>query len=115
MSQLHRITNHPIHIFDEEGNTSPSAFIPFCQFGRNISLMGAESELFSMPVCSSFRPKLFYDQLCYEVDVNRFQDVYNEEDLQLGLSILVDTNFNRQYSVNEKRMRTLPQENLGIK
>merc|ERR1712073_18241 len=36
---LHRITNHPVHIFDEKGNLSPSAFIPFCQFGRNISTL----------------------------------------------------------------------------
>ena len=63
MQYLHRTTNHPVHIFDEKGNPSPSAFIPFCQFGRNISTLGSESDLFSIPVCNGFKAKLFYDQL----------------------------------------------------
>ena len=112
MQYLHRITNHPVHIFDEKGNLSPSAFIPFCQFGRNISTLGSESDLFSIPVCNGFKAKLFYDQLCYEIDVNRFQDNFTEQDLQLGLSMLVDTNFNRHYSFRGKYISVLP-ETLG--
>ena len=51
-------------------------------------------------MCNSFQPKLFFDQLCYEININKFKDenLFNEQNLKLGLSMLVDTNFNKQYS-----------------
>ena len=113
MQQLQKITNHPVHIIDENGELSPSAFIPFCQFGKNMSIMNVKLDLFSMPVCTHFKDKIFYDQLCYEVDVNRFQDKFTEQDLKLGLSMLVDTNFNRRYSFIEKHDKWLKEETLG--
>ena len=62
--------------------------------------MGRQSDLFKIPVCNSFRTKIFYNQLCYEVDVNEIfkKDSFTSEELELGLSFLVDTNYNRQYS-----------------
>ena len=33
--------NHPIHIIDKYYQKNPSAFIPFCEFGGNMSIMGA--------------------------------------------------------------------------
>ena len=41
---------HPVHIIDEEGNLSPSAFIPFCEFGGNMTAMGLNTELFDVRV-----------------------------------------------------------------
>ena len=114
MQQLQKITNHPVHIIDDNGELSPSAFIPFCQFGKNMSVMNVQLDLFSMPVCTHFKAKIFYDQLCYEVDVNRFQDKFTEQDLKLGLSMLVDTNFNRRYSFKGKHGKWLTEETLGI-
>ena len=105
MKKLHLITNHPVHIHDENGSLSPSAFIPFCQFGSNISTLGTQTDLFKIPVCNSFQAKIFYDQLCYEIDVNKFigRDHFSAKELKLGLTLLVDTNFNRQYSLKEKK------------
>ena len=117
MRKLHRITNHPVHIFDEEDEISPSAFIPFCQFGKNLSAMGRETAFYKFPVCNSFKAKIFFDQLCYEVDVNDIlkRDSYNIPELKLGLSLLVDTNFNRQYSLMKGRNDTIPEkETIGI-
>ena len=76
--------------------------------------MGMHTELFKMPVCNSFRPKIFYNQLCYEVDVNQIieKDYFSTNELQLGLSILVDTNFNRQYSLKDRKSKSLT-ETIG--
>ena len=67
-------TNHPVHIQDEDGKLSPTALIPFCEFGGNMSVMGVKIEEIEIPVCSSFRPKILRDQLCYTVDLSAFKD-----------------------------------------
>ena len=116
LKELHRITNHPVHIYDEDGNLSPSALIPFCQFGKDkISAMGRQSDLFKIPVCNSFKAKIFYDQLCYEVDVNEMfkRESFTPTNLKLGLSFLVDTNFNRQYSLKERINKASINETIG--
>ena len=117
MQKLHRVTNHPVHIFDEENKISPSAFNPFCQFGKNLSAMGRETAFYKFHVCNSFKPKLYFDQLCYEVDVNDIfeRDSYDYPELKLGLSLLVDTNFNRQYSLMKGRINTTQEmETIGV-
>ena len=91
------ISNHPVHIFDDDGNESPSALIPFCQFGKNFSSMGQQSSHFNIPACSSFKEKFIENQRCYEVDVNQYKDgTFRSLDLKLGISFLVDTNYIRQ-------------------
>ena len=70
---LHQLTNHPPHFVNDRGEVSPSAFIPFCQLGQSMKIMEHESKYqLTVPICKSFRPKIFYDQLCYEVDVNKY-------------------------------------------
>ena len=49
---------------------NPSAFIPFCGIGLNMSSMGLLINQFSFPICRSFRAKVFKDQLCYELNPN---------------------------------------------
>ena len=67
-----RVSNHPVHFVTNGGELSPSAFIPFCEFGGNMSAMGVKIDQFDVPVCNSFQAKVLNDQLCYEVDLNRF-------------------------------------------
>ena len=43
------LSNHPVHILDEEGTFSPSAFIPFCHFGNQKNL-GIALKQFDQPV-----------------------------------------------------------------
>ena len=97
---LHELTNHPPHIVNERGEDSPSALIPFCELGQNMTIMrhGIKNS-FSFPICKSFTPKIFYDQLCYEVDLNKYlkQSLNKRGDVRIGLSLLIDTNENRQY------------------
>merc|ERR1712155_53286 len=68
------IINHPVHIVTKDHQMSPSAFIPFCDFGGNMSAMGVKIDQFDHRVCNSFKAKILYDQLCYEVDLNTFSD-----------------------------------------
>ena len=63
---VHKISNHPVHIIDENGEMSPSSFIPFCQIGDRV--LGVKRDDFPIPVCNIFRPKIFNDQL-YKVRV----------------------------------------------
>ena len=89
-----------MHIVDDSGDISPSAFIPFCSFGGNLSLVGTNIDQFHSPVCTAFKQKIVNDQVCYEIDVNRFKgDVDWEESLQFGLSLVLDTN--EEYDVSK--------------
>ena len=95
------ITNHPVHIMTQDNKKSPSAFIPFCEFGGNMSGMGRIIDLFNVPVCKSFQAKIKDDQLCYEVDLNRFTDKDNiDKELKLGFYFVMDYNEDRQVTFN---------------
>ena len=92
---MHRISNHPVHIGYGE-NYSPSAFIPFCSFGGNISIMGTKIPEFGIPVCSKFKPTVLGGQLCYQIDINEFVNQVDSKKLMThGLIILLDYNEDR--------------------
>ena len=96
--QLQRVTNHPVHIIDEDGNLSPTTLIPFCAFSNNFSVMGIKIDQFSVPVCNSFRPKIIQDQLCYEVDPNEYKKLLNNDEIELGLTLYINYNEERDTS-----------------
>ena len=90
-------TYHPVHIIADDGELSQSAFIPFCEFGGNMSVVGVKIDQFDSPVCDSFRVKTLNDQLCYEVDLNLYEDqVDKTEALKYGLVMLIDNNEDRR-------------------
>ena len=91
--ELQKVTNHPAHIVDN-GQLSPTALIPFCEFGGNMSVMGVNIDQLDVPVCNSFRPKIFRDQLCYEVDPNEYKDKINLKG-ELSFSLFIDYNEDR--------------------
>ena len=94
-----KVTNHPVHIVDvdEEGHLSPTALIPFCRFGGNMSIVGVKFPEIEDPVCNSFRPKLLQDQLCYEVDPNKYKTFINEKD-EISLELFINYNEDRKIS-----------------
>ena len=82
---------------------SPSSFIPFCEFGGDTSAVGVKINNFDFPVCKSFQAKVLNDQLCYEVDLNRFSNEHNiHKELELGFTFLMDYNEDRQFSLDEE-------------
>ena len=101
---MQREKNHPVHIVDTNGKFSRSSFIPFCAFGDN--LIGSKLAGFDMRVCNIFKPKLHFDQLCYETDLQELKDSSNNliftNQLELGLTLVLDYNEERQiFSKNE--------------
>ena len=71
--------------------------IPFCEFGGNLTGTGSKIEQFELPVCNSFEAKIQNDQLCYEVDLNKFSNNHNiDRGLDLGFSFIMDYNEDRQ-------------------
>ena len=92
--------SHPVHILNDKGDLSPSAFIPFCEFGGNMSLLGVRNTNFTFPVCSAFRKRIVQGALCYQVNINNFKKSFTERELRRGLTFLLDYNEDRQLSEN---------------
>ncbi len=104
MDRLRVVNNHPVHIYEENGNLSPTAFIPFCSFGGDMQILGIESEKFNVPICNSFKTKVRNDQLCYQIDLEAFKDMTNiEKQLKEGLVLIVDNNVERQFTNKEDK------------
>ena len=98
---LRKVSNHPVHLVDEERNLSPTALIPFCEFYGNMSVMGVKIDTFDVPVCNSFKPKLLGDQLCYEVDLNKYKDKADMNQKTI-LSLFIDYNEDRHLFLRSK-------------
>ena len=93
--------NHPVHILKDNGNLSQSAFIPFCSFGEDMTIMGVKHKLFHSPVCNSFERVIQQDQLCYQVDLEKYKDKRRiKRQLEHGLVLLLDYNEKRDKSRN---------------
>ena len=76
--------------------------IPFCDFGGNMSAVGFKIDDFDIPVCNSFQAKIINDQLCYEVDLNRFSNKDNKDiELKIGFNFIMDYNEDRQVTFNK--------------
>ena len=89
------MTNHPVHVQDHHGLFSPTALIPFCEFGGDISVMGVKIDQFDSPVCSSFKDKILLDQFCYTVDPNEYIN-FIDKDTELSLTLFISYNEDRQ-------------------
>jgi hypothetical protein len=93
---IHSISNNPAHILDSQGNISPSAFIPFCEFGGDMEVMGEKIDKFELPVCNKFRPIMIEDQLCYQIDINELKGrVDIKKAAEYGFILLLDYNDER--------------------
>ena len=112
-SLLKKVSYHPVHIIEGNIGLSPSAFIPFCSFGDDMLLTGSVVDGFSIPVCNIFQAKVWNNQLCYEVDLQKLKDKHNLEDqLKKGLILLLDYNEELQLNgvtindkVNRKKLK----------
>ena len=92
------VINHPVHILNKDKQISPSALIPFCEFGGNMRLLGVRNNNFTFPVCSAFRKRIVHGELCYQVNINNFKKSFKVSELNRGLSFLLDYNEDRQIS-----------------
>ena len=65
-----------------------------------MTAVGVKIDEFGLPVCNSFQAKILNDQLCYEVDLNKFS-VNIERELKTGFTFVMDYNVDRQISFEE--------------
>ena len=76
-----------------------------------MSAMGVMIDQFDVPVCNSFQARILRDQLCYEVDLNKFSDKNNiEKELKLGFNFLMDYNEDRQVTSD----KNISRQELGL-
>ena len=77
--------------------------------------LGTKIDQFDVPVCNSFKAKLFNDQLCYEVDLNKFADRNNvESQLDLGFNFIKDYNEDRQVTFDSNISNVDSQNSLNL-
>ena len=101
---LHRISNHPVHIQDnKDDKLSPSAFIPFCEFGGKMEILGKKIDQLDFPVCKGFKAKIIKDQLCYEIDLNIYKEFFSDKKFRKGITLLFDENKERYFSWNHTK------------
>ena len=98
---LQRVTNHPVHIVDENGQLSPTALVPFCSISNNFSAMGIKIDQFDVPVCTVFRKKLVRDQICYTLDLNQIRIKNDLKEKVVHFSFFIDYNEDRELSILE--------------
>ena len=67
LEYISRLINHPVHISEKE---KLSAFIPFCSFGDD---QFEKVKDFQGSLCSLFREKVVFGQVCYEADINKLR------------------------------------------
>ena len=78
-----------------------------------MSTMGVKIDQFDVPVCNSFQAKIMNDQLCYEIDLNRFSNKDNiKNELELGFIFLMDYNEDRQF-VNNGESTQVEEKSFG--
>ena len=67
-----------------------------------MSAMGIRNGHFNVTICNSFQAKIIKNQLCYEVDLNRFSNVNNiEKELNAGFAFIMDYNEDRHIEYKE--------------
>ena len=97
-----KINYQPVHIPNSNDTFSPTAFIPFCSFGED--LLGLSVKEFDIPLCNIFKPKLQYDQLCYETDLellkNKEEPKIRKLQREIGLILVLDYNEDRHINMN---------------
>ena len=101
----------------EDGALSPSAFIPFCEFGAEKSVMGQQIAEFDVPVCNKFRSVTMKGgQVCYQVDVSDFEDsVETDSGLRTGLTLWLDYNQEKQVTSGGSNQSVTSQTNFADK
>ena len=71
-----------------------------------MSSMGVKIDQFDVPVCNSFQAKVLNDQLCYEVDFNKYVNKDNiDKAFKSGFAIILDYNEDRQVTFIEDSNR----------
>ena len=78
---------HPVNLTpDTNGNLPPSALVPFCFYQKDHNLPGPTT------FCDKFEPTTLEGQLCYSLDVTKFERKTTKLGKKDGLFLLLDPN-----------------------
>ena len=78
-----------------------------------MSAVGVKIDQFELSVCNSFEAKILNDQLCYEVDLDRYKDINNlDKYLKLGLLLFMDYNEDRQVTCFDEYLGNIHDDSL---
>ena len=107
--------HHPVHIIDKDGNFTESSFIPFCAVAGNMEILGKQVENFKFPVCTKFKPKYLFGDLCYQIDVNDVKDkVQVTNGVMGGITFALDYNEDRRISDRSQQKAQLKRDQKGL-
>ena len=106
------------NIQDPDGDTLPSALIPFCAYQSSLETLGTSIPGLNFPVCNAFRPTILQGQLCYSLDIeNRSLE---EEKTKItkqgkadGILIIVDPNKERSETGDANVLKRLGSGNTN--
>ena len=79
---------------------NPSAFIPYCAIGGNMSMIGKQVENFTYPVCTHFEPTILYGQRCYRLNLDTVEYTVRQGQ-EGGVSFIMDYNEERNLRFSE--------------
>jgi hypothetical protein len=100
-------------MIEGQQSLSPSAFIPYCSFGGNISTLGKRINNFNIPVCDKFRPTILDGQRCYQVDANEMRDIVDKDKIaSQGIVLLLDYNLDRMVKYGEGDVLTIDNSSI---
>ena len=101
------MSNHPVSIYDKQGQIQPSALIPFCSFRSNMTGMSVPNMTF--PLCDIFEPTVYDGRLCYQTDIKQIFGHRAVKGKENGLMFLIDVNtersLNTESSDKSKKVR----------
>ena len=97
------------NIQDPDGDTLPSALIPFCAYQSNLEIFGTSIPGLNFPVCNAFRPTILHGQLCYSLDIENMnlEEEKTKQGKEDGILIIVDPNQERSETGGAKVVTTL--------
>ena len=96
--------NHPVHVMSGNTKLSPSAFIPFCEFGQDMKKVSLDIDNFRTPFCNIFTRRIVNKQLCFEVDLEEIRNkTYSSNDLSSGFAFFIDLNEDREINKSDGR------------
>ena len=86
--------HHPVHLTpDEDGHLPPSAFVPFCFYQGDFSLLGKKRpELDNITMCNKFKTTIIDGQICYSLDIAKVGKTRTGPRKENGLFLLMDSN-----------------------
>ena len=113
--EISAMINHPVHIIDRDGNFTQSSFIPFCALAGDMEILGQQVPNFQFPVCTKFKPKNLFGDLCYELDVNDVKDKIKVTNGVLGgITFAMDYNEDRRIADRSEQEGSLKQDQKGL-